>query len=41
VLATRRMLALRPAPEFEAWLSRVGLNGEMAAIPEAMRRLLA
>jgi len=41
VPATRRMLALRPAPEFEAWLSRVGLNGEMAAIPEAMRRLLA
>ncbi len=41
VLATRRMLGLRPAPEFEAWLSRVGLNGEMAAIPEAMRRLLA
>ena len=41
VLATRRMLGLRPAPEFEAWLDRVGLGGAAAAIPDAMRRLLA
>ena len=40
VLATRRMLGLRPAPEFEAWLGRVGLGGAAAAIPDAMHRLL-
>jgi ethanolamine ammonia-lyase large subunit len=41
VLATRRMLSLRPAPEFEAWLDRAGLAGEPAALPDTLRRLLA
>jgi ethanolamine ammonia-lyase large subunit len=45
VLATRQILGLRPAPEFEAWLERVGLLDALGrvrpqALPEAIRRLL-
>ena len=32
VLAARRMLGLRPAPEFEAWLERAGLLDARGAI---------
>jgi ethanolamine ammonia-lyase large subunit len=49
-LYLRRVLGKRPAPEFEAWLERMGIAdsaGNMlgpdrpAALPEPMRRLLA
>ena len=46
IVATRRLLDRRPAPEFEAWLERVGLadaDGRLAdagAWPEPFRRLL-
>jgi ethanolamine ammonia-lyase large subunit len=49
VLATRQVLGLRPAPEFEAWLGRVGLLDEAgrvrppslaAALPASFRALL-
>ena len=45
VLATRRLLGLKPAPEFEDWLARMGLadgrGGEgPAALPGRMRELL-
>jgi hypothetical protein len=47
VLATRSVLGLRPAPEFEAWLARMGLLDEtgrvreLAADAPAARALLA
>ena len=45
VLALRQMLGLKPAPEFEAWLDRVGLTDEAGrvrplAMPERFQRLL-
>jgi ethanolamine ammonia-lyase large subunit len=45
VLALRQMLGLRPAPEFEAWLDRVGLTDHAGrvrplAVPERFQRLL-
>lgn len=46
VLALRQMLKLKPAPEFEAWLGRVGLMDDAGRIrpadmPERFRHLLA
>jgi len=46
VLALRQMLALKPAPEFEAWLARVGLTDDAGRVrpldmPERFQRLLA
>lgn len=46
VLALRQMLNLKPAPEFEAWLGRVGLTDAQGRIrpldmPERFQRLLA
>ncbi|HTI02710.1 MAG TPA: ethanolamine ammonia-lyase subunit EutB [Acidisoma sp.] len=46
VLALRQMLGLKPAPEFEVWLSRVGLMDDSGRIrpldmPERFQRLLA
>ncbi|WP_419759240.1 ethanolamine ammonia-lyase subunit EutB [Acidisoma sp.] len=46
VLALRQMMGLKPAPEFEAWLDRVGLTDEAGrvrplAMPERFQRLLA
>lgn len=46
VLALRQMLGLRPAPEFEAWLARVGLMDAAGrirplAMPDRLQRLLA
>ncbi|GAB0114496.1 ethanolamine ammonia-lyase subunit EutB [Acidisoma sp. C75] len=46
VLALRQMLGLRAAPEFEAWLGRVGLLDQAGRIrprslPERFQRLLA
>ncbi len=44
VLALRRTLGLRPAPEFEAWLDRVGLlaaDGRIAAVDAGASRLAA
>ncbi len=46
VLALRQMLGLKPAPEFEAWLIRIGLTDDAGRIrprelPERFRRLLA
>ncbi|WP_284947205.1 ethanolamine ammonia-lyase subunit EutB [Acidisoma cladoniae] len=46
VLALRQMLALKPAPEFEAWLARVGLTDHAGRVrpldmPERFQRLLA
>ena len=35
-LYLRGALGLRPAPEFEDWLARMGIGGEGAAIPQAM-----
>jgi ethanolamine ammonia-lyase large subunit len=45
VLALRQMLALKPAPEFEAWLDRVGLTDHAGRVrpldmPERFQRLL-
>jgi ethanolamine ammonia-lyase large subunit len=45
VLALRQMLGLKPAPEFEAWLDRVGLTDEAGRVrpldmPERFQRLL-
>ena len=45
VLATRRLLGLKPAPEFEDWLARMGLadaggTAGPAALPGRMRELL-
>jgi ethanolamine ammonia-lyase large subunit len=45
VLALRQMLGLKPAPEFEAWLVRVGLTDEAGRVrpldmPERFQRLL-
>lgn len=44
-LAMRRLLGLRPAPEFEAWLQRTGIfDGRLAlaeALPERFAALLA
>jgi ethanolamine ammonia-lyase large subunit len=45
VLALRQMLGLKPAPEFEIWLDRVGLTDEVGrvrplAMPERFQRLL-
>ncbi|MGA2045205.1 MAG: ethanolamine ammonia-lyase subunit EutB [Roseiarcus sp.] len=43
VLATRRLLGLKPAPEFEDWLARMGLSDGgvgPAALPGRMRELL-
>jgi ethanolamine ammonia-lyase large subunit len=43
VLATRRLLGLKPAPEFEDWLARMGLSdggAGPAALPGRMRELL-
>jgi ethanolamine ammonia-lyase large subunit len=45
VLATRQILGLRPAPEFEAWLEQVGLleapgRVRPRSLPEPIRRLL-
>jgi ethanolamine ammonia-lyase large subunit len=42
----RRALGLRPAPEFEAWLTDMGISDERgwirnSALPESSRRLLA
>jgi ethanolamine ammonia-lyase large subunit len=43
-LAMRRLLGLRPAPEFEAWLQRVGIfDGALAladGLPERFAALL-
>jgi ethanolamine ammonia-lyase large subunit len=46
VLALRQMLALKPAPEFETWLARVGLTDDAGRVrpldmPERFQRLLA
>ncbi|GAB0117164.1 ethanolamine ammonia-lyase subunit EutB [Acidisoma sp. 7E03] len=46
VLALRQMLNLKPAPEFEAWLERVGLTDDAGRIrpldmPERFQHLLA
>jgi ethanolamine ammonia-lyase large subunit len=46
VLALRQMLALKPAPEFEAWLDRVGLTDGAGRVrpldmPERFQKLLA
>jgi ethanolamine ammonia-lyase large subunit len=35
-LYLRGVLGLRPAPEFEAWLTRMGLDGQDTALPAAM-----
>ncbi len=35
-LYVRGALGLRPAPEFEAWLDRMGIGADAAAIPAAM-----
>jgi ethanolamine ammonia-lyase large subunit len=45
VLALRQMLGLRPAPEFEAWLGRVGLTDQAGRLrpldmPERFQQLL-
>ena len=45
VLALRQMLGLKPAPEFETWLDRVGLTDEAGRVrpldmPERFQRLL-
>jgi ethanolamine ammonia-lyase large subunit len=45
VLALRQMLALKPAPEFEAWLGRVGLTDQAGRVrpldmPERFQQLL-
>jgi ethanolamine ammonia-lyase large subunit len=45
VLALRQMLGLKPAPEFEAWLDRVGLTDAAGRVrpldmPERFQRLL-
>jgi len=45
VLALRQMLGLKPAPEFEAWLDRVGLTDDAGRVrpldmPERFQRLL-
>jgi ethanolamine ammonia-lyase large subunit len=45
VLALRQMLGLKPAPEFEAWLGRVGLTDAAGRVrpldmPERFQRLL-
>ncbi|HEX5386553.1 MAG TPA: ethanolamine ammonia-lyase subunit EutB [Gemmatimonadales bacterium] len=41
-LYLRRLLGLRPAPEFEAWLGRMGvIDAEGRMLPGAERRLLA
>jgi ethanolamine ammonia-lyase large subunit len=45
VLALRQMLGLRPAPEFEAWLGRVGLTDQAGRVrpldmPERFQQLL-
>jgi ethanolamine ammonia-lyase large subunit len=47
VVRLRHLLGLRPAPEFEAWLARMGLldaSGRLPALPPdpgTARRLLA
>jgi len=46
VLALRQMLALKPAPEFEIWLERVGLTDDVGRVrpldmPDRFRKLLA
>jgi len=45
VLAVRRMLRLAPAPEFEAWLTKLGLTNQSGApsarLPDAVLPLLA
>ena len=44
VLGLRHLLNLRPAPEFEAWLERMGLldrHGRLVERDGAARRLLA
>ncbi|MCB8878661.1 ethanolamine ammonia-lyase subunit EutB [Acidisoma cellulosilytica] len=45
VLALRQMLGLKPAPEFETWLARVGLTDDVGRVrpldmPERFQRLL-
>ena len=41
LLATRKILAKRPAPEFEAWLERVGLDPEHPrALPAPLAKVL-
>ena len=45
VLALRQMMGLKPAPEFETWLDRVGLTDEAGRVrpldmPERFQRLL-
>jgi len=42
-MALRHLLARRPAPEFEAWLERVGLmsDGRMPELPEGLKILEA
>ena len=45
VLALRQMLGLKPAPEFESWLERVGLTDQAGRVrpldmPERFQRLL-
>jgi ethanolamine ammonia-lyase large subunit len=37
-LYLRKALGLRPAPEFDSWLQRMGLDG---ATPETLPRLMA
>jgi ethanolamine ammonia-lyase large subunit len=46
VLALRQMLALKPAPEFEAWLERAGLMDAAGRVrplemPERFHKLIA
>jgi ethanolamine ammonia-lyase large subunit len=47
VVATRHLMRLRPAPEFEPWLARMGLLDEQGRLPppgadsRALRQLLA
>jgi ethanolamine ammonia-lyase large subunit len=42
VAAVRRLLGLRPAPEFEAWLERMGIwrdGGPVDVVPDTLQRL--
>ncbi|MEK9969787.1 MAG: ethanolamine ammonia-lyase subunit EutB, partial [Ferrovibrio sp.] len=45
VLGLRHLLKLRPAPEFEAWLSQMGMLDEAGQLPppntETLKRLIS
>jgi ethanolamine ammonia-lyase large subunit len=40
-LYIRSMLKLRPAPEFEAWMEKMGIGEDTTALPAALEKLLA